>query len=51
MNNVEQADGKSKRRGGYHQYLKKRKRKLERRKARANVEAQPTYGRYTGWET
>ena len=46
----EQADGRSRRPNGYHQFLKHRKRRVERRKARKNPETQPTYGRYRGWE-
>jgi hypothetical protein len=47
----EQADGSSRRKGGYHQLLKKLKNRLERRKAKKNPEAQPTYKKYKGWET
>ena len=38
----EQADGRSRRAGGFHQFLKK---------AKTNPEAQPSYGRYAGYET
>jgi hypothetical protein len=51
MKNVEQADGKSKRGDGYHQFLKRQKRRLERRRAKQDPEAQPTYGKYAGYET
>lgn len=49
---VEQADGYgSKRAGSYHAYLKKRKARSERRRAKAAPECQPGYGRYKGYET
>jgi len=48
---TEQADGKSKHGNGYHQFLKKRKARLERRKANRYPEASPKYGKYHGWET
>jgi len=51
MSNCEQADGKSKRGDGYHQFLKRRKNRIERRKAKLNPKSQPTYGKYDGWET
>lgn len=51
MINCEQADGKSQRGGGYHQFLKRRKNRVERRKAKRDPEAAPTYRRYAGWET
>ena len=51
MSNTEQADGKSKRASGYHQFLKKRKHRLERRKAKRDPEQPATYTRYKGWET
>lgn len=47
----EQADGKSKRGNGYHQYLKRSKHRAERRRAKADPECQPAYGKYAGWET
>jgi hypothetical protein len=47
----EQADGKSRRAGGGHQFIKRKKRRIERRKAKANPEAAPTYGKYRGWES
>lgn len=46
-----QADGRSKRAGGYHQHLKKTKRRAERRRAKADPEAVPGYGRYHGYES
>lgn len=46
----EQADGKSKRGNGCHQFLKKRKHRIERRKAKKDPESQPTYTKYKGWE-
>ena len=51
MSNCEQADGKSKRGNGYHQFLKRRKNRIERRKANRNPESPPAYNRYAGWET
>jgi hypothetical protein len=50
MKNCEQADGESKGHG-YHGFLKKRKRRIERRKAKKNPEEPPTYGKYNGYET
>ena len=47
----EQADGRSRRAGGFHQFLKKAKNRAERRKAKTNPEAQPSYCRYAGYET
>lgn len=47
----EQADGHSKRGRGYHQFIKRKKNRSERRKAKQNPEAPPTYGKYRGWET
>jgi len=35
----------------YHAWLKKKKNKVERRRARLNPEAVPQYGRYSGWES
>lgn len=46
--NFEQADGSSK--SKYHGFLKRAKRRLERRRARHNPECIPGYGRYTGYE-
>jgi hypothetical protein len=51
MSNVEQADGKSKRSGDYHSFIKKRKRRIERRKAKIDPESAPTYNRLKGFET
>ena len=47
----EQADGKSRRACGGHQFIKRKKRRAERRKARVNPEAAPTFGKYRGYET
>lgn len=44
----EQADGYSGR--SYHRFLKIRKRRLERHKAKRNPECLPTYGKYSGYE-
>ena len=47
-----QADGASSgRAGGYHTYLKRAKRRHERRRANKAPECLPTYRRYCGWET
>ena len=46
---VEQADGQSG--GKYHRFLKKRKARLERKKAKQKPECVPTYGKYKGYET
>jgi hypothetical protein len=52
MNLVEQADGRgSKRRSSLHSFLKKHKRKIERRRAKENPECSPGYGKYKGYET
>lgn len=48
---IEKADGRSKRGDAYHQFLKRRKNRSERRRARENPECIPAYGRYKGWET
>ena len=54
---VEQADAKgpdwNKGRIGrtYHRFLKRRKVRLERRRANAMPDCQPAYGKYRGWET
>lgn len=50
MNKVEQADGKGWGARG-RAYLKKRKRRLERRRANADPECQPAYTKYKGWLT
>lgn len=48
-NKVEQADGS----GGSasHRDLKKRKRRLERHRAKQDPEVPPGYGKYSGYET
>jgi len=51
MGNTEQADISFKRPSRYHKFIKVRKRRIERHKAKQNPEAQPTYGKYTGWES
>lgn len=51
MSNCEQADGRSKRGDGYHQFLKRRKNRVERRRAKAKPDCQPHYGKYAGYET
>lgn len=48
---IEKADGRSKRGDAYHQFLKRRKNRSERRRARENPECIPAYGRYKGYET
>lgn len=48
---TEQADGHSKRGSGYHQFIKKRKIRTERRRAKIDPQVVPTYRRYRGWET
>lgn len=48
---IEQADGKSGKRGGYHQFLKKQKHRIERHRAKADPETQPLYRAYAGYET
>lgn len=45
--NCEQADGSSSK---YHTFLKVRKRRCERRKAKRNPECVSTYGKYRGYE-
>ncbi len=47
--NCEQADGASG--GNWHRFLKMRKRRYERRKAKRNPDCIATYGRYRGYET
>lgn len=47
----EQADGKSRRAGGGHQFIKRKKRRIERHRAKKNPETPPAYNRYRGWET
>jgi hypothetical protein len=51
ISSCEQADGRSRHPNGYHKFLKKRKSRIERRKAKANPECLNGYGRYKGWET
>lgn len=46
-----QADGRSSRDGGSHQFLKRRKHRLERRLAKLDPENPPSYGKYKGYET
>jgi len=46
---TEQADGESG--TAYHRFLKKHKRRLERRRAKIDPEAPPRYGKYRGYET
>ncbi len=48
---VEKADGHSKRGRGGHQFLKRRKRRLERKQSKLNPEYQATYNKHRGWET
>lgn len=45
----EQADGASG--GNWHRFLKVKKRRLERHKAKRYPECVPTYGKYRGYET
>lgn len=35
---------------GFHRFIKRRKIRIERRRAKAEPECQPAYGRYSGWE-
>jgi hypothetical protein len=48
---VEQADGRACRARGYHQYLKRRKHRVERKRATLNPDCLPAYNRFCGWET
>ncbi len=48
---IEQADGSSSRKGGYHASLKKVKNRVERRRAKYDPECLPAYRRYRGYET
>lgn len=48
-NDCEQADGSGK--SGYHKFLKKHKRRIERRRAKRDPECPPGYGKYSGYET
>jgi len=45
---IEQADGYSG--GSWHRFLKKRKLRKERRRAKKNPECQSAYRRYKGYE-
>jgi hypothetical protein len=48
----EQADKSSKRGNSYHQWIKRCKRRFERRKWKLNPEESfPTYGKYSGYES
>lgn len=47
----EQADLKQSSKNAYHKFLKRRKNRLERRKANIDPECVPGYGKYKGWET
>ena len=48
LNKVEQADGRGWGDRG-RRYLKKRKARLERRRANIDPETQPAYTRFKGW--
>lgn len=48
---IEQADDHPKRPRLYHRFIKRKKSRAERRRAKANPECTPCYGRYRGWET
>ena len=48
---VEQADGPSEKHRGYHAFLKRRKVRIERRRAKHDVECIPAYNRFRGYET
>lgn len=48
VSSVEQADGYSGKR--YHKFLKKRKVRVERRRAKENPECPLGYGKYKGYE-
>ncbi len=45
---IQQADGSGGR--AYHSFLKKHKRRHERRRAKRNPECLATYGKYRGYE-
>jgi hypothetical protein len=47
----EMADGKSRRANSGHKFLKVKKSRAERRKAKRDPQAAPTYGRYAGYQT
>lgn len=46
---VEQADVHTRRPNAARQFVKKKKRRIERRRARQDPEVQPTYNKYGGW--
>jgi hypothetical protein len=48
---AEQADGKGRRAGDWHSFIKRQKRREERRKAKRDLDYRPIYNRYCGWET
>ena len=48
MRNCEQVDGKNG--GAYRRYIKRRKNRIERRRAKLDPDTQPAYRRYYGWE-
>lgn len=48
MKLITQADGRSRRAGGFRQFLKCRKNRTERRRARRDVECVPAYNRFSG---
>lgn len=48
---IEQADGWNRgRKSGYHQWLKKHKRRQERRRAKKDPQCVPAYKKYNGYE-
>lgn len=47
----EQADGKSRRAGGGHQWLKRCANRLQRRQAKSDPDCVPTHNRHKGYET
>ncbi len=44
---IEQADGSG---GSWHRFLKKKKLRNERRRAKRNPECQPAYRKFSGYE-
>ena len=48
---VECADGKSRRAGSWHKFLKRMKNRSERRREKRDAECHPGYGKYSGWQT
>jgi DNA replication protein DnaD len=48
---TEQADVRWKRANAAKTLLKKRKRRLERRKSNQQPDTQPTYGKYSGYQS